>query len=57
LSKGSDIKPVSAFGIADALGYDQKTLEKIYFYLQDEEIIKPYAIGGESPLPKMSQTI
>ena len=28
------------------LGYDQKTLERIHFFYQDEGVIKPYATGG-----------
>ena len=36
ISKGSTRQPVSAFKIMDMLGYDQKTLERIYYYLEDE---------------------
>jgi len=47
LSKGSLAQPVSAFKIMDILGYDKKTLERIYFYLEDEGLIKTFALGGE----------
>jgi hypothetical protein len=47
LSKGSTMQPVSAFKIMDILGYDQKTLERIYYYLEDEGLIKTFALGGD----------
>ncbi len=47
LSNGSPTQPVSAFKIMDILGYDKKTLERIYFYLEDEGIIRTYALGGK----------
>jgi hypothetical protein len=40
-------QPVSAFKIMDILGYDQKTLERIYYYLEDEGLIKTFALGGD----------
>ena len=46
LAKGSSGKPVSAHEIMNLLGYDQKTLERIHFFYQDEGVIKPYATGG-----------
>jgi CTP-dependent riboflavin kinase len=46
LSKGSTRQPVSAFKIMEMLGYDQKTLERIYYYLEDEGLIKTFALGG-----------
>ena len=27
--------------------YDKETIERIYFYLVDEGLIKPFATGGE----------
>lgn len=47
LSKGNISQPVSAFKIMDMLGYDQKTLERIYYYLEDEGFIKTFALGGD----------
>ncbi|SRR5215207_1092259 len=47
LSKGRISQPVSAFKIMDLLGLDQKTLERIYYYLEDEGLIKTYALGGD----------
>ena|SRR5215204_1300352 len=47
LSNGSPTQPVSAFKIMDILGYDKKTLERIYFYLEDEGLIRTYALGGD----------
>jgi hypothetical protein len=47
LSKGSTGQPVSAFKIMGMLGYDQKTLERIYYYLEDDGLIKTFALGGE----------
>jgi len=41
---------VKTFDLAASLGIDGKKelhkLERIHFYLQDEGLIKPYAIGG-----------
>jgi predicted transcriptional regulator len=31
----------------DMLGYDKKTLERIYFYLEDEGLIKTFTLGGK----------
>jgi DNA-binding transcriptional regulator YhcF (GntR family) len=31
----------------EMMGYDQKTLERIYYYLEDEGFIKTYALGGD----------
>ena len=39
------MQPVSAFKIMDMLGYDKKTLERIYFYLEDEGLIKTFELG------------
>jgi hypothetical protein len=47
LSKGSTSKLLSALKIMDMLGYDQKTLERIYYYLEDEGLIKTFALGGD----------
>ena len=47
LSQGSTRQPLSAFEIMDTLGYDQKTLERIYYYLEDEDLIKTFALGGK----------
>lgn len=47
LTKGSTRQPVSAFKIMEMLGYDQKTLERIYYYLEDEGLIKTFALGGK----------
>lgn len=49
LTKGED-DVVNTFDLAASLGIDGKKelhkLERIHFYLQDEGLIKPYAIGG-----------
>jgi DNA-binding MarR family transcriptional regulator len=47
LSRENTSQPVSAFKIMEMLGYDQKTLERIYYYLEDEGFIKTYASGGD----------
>jgi hypothetical protein len=47
LSKGNTSHPVSAFKIMEMSGYDQKTLERIYYYLEDEGLIKTHALGGD----------
>src|SRR5829696_832533 len=47
LSEGSNKKPISAFKIMDILGYDKETLERIYYYLEEEGLIKTFALGGE----------
>jgi DNA-binding transcriptional regulator YhcF (GntR family) len=31
----------------DILSYDKNTLERIYNYLEDEGLIKTFALGGE----------
>jgi hypothetical protein len=31
----------------DNLGYDKETLERIYYYLEEEGLIKTFALGGE----------
>jgi hypothetical protein len=36
----------------DMLGYDQKTLERIYYYLEDEGLIKTFALGGKFTITK-----
>jgi hypothetical protein len=46
LSKGSSSKDLNSLDIGKMLGYDQKTIERIHFYFQDEGVIKPIAIGG-----------
>jgi hypothetical protein len=52
LSEGSNKKPVSAFKIMDILGYDKEALERIYYYLEDEGLIKTFALGANLLLPK-----
>jgi hypothetical protein len=47
LSRGSSTELLSSFDIGNMLGYDQKTIERIYFYFQDEGVIKPFATGGK----------
>lgn len=47
LSQGSSTKILSAFDIGNSLGYDQGTIERVYFYFQDEGVIKPFALGGK----------
>ena len=54
LTKGSSMTPVSAFEIMDILGYDQKTMESIYYYLEDEGLIKSFAIGGKFTITSKS---
>jgi uncharacterized protein YfbU (UPF0304 family) len=54
LKRASDLTEekddVNTFDVAAFLGIDGKKelhkLERIHFYLQDEGLIKPYAIGG-----------
>ena len=47
LSEGSDMRIVSAFEITEELGYDQRTLERVHFYLEVEGLIKTFAVGGK----------
>jgi hypothetical protein len=46
LSKGSSSVDLNSLDIGNMLGYDQRTVERIHFYFQDEGVIKPIAIGG-----------
>jgi hypothetical protein len=46
LSKGSIKHPVNLSDINERLRYDRDTLNKIYFYCQDEGLIKGFATGG-----------
>ena len=47
LSKGSSSKDLNSIDIGNMLEYDQRTIERIHFYFQDEGVIKPIAIGGK----------
>jgi predicted transcriptional regulator len=47
LSKGSPKRHLNAFKIMSSSNYDKETIERIYFYLVDEGLIKPFATGGE----------
>jgi hypothetical protein len=47
LSKGKSSKVLNSLKIGKILEYDQRTIERIHFYFQDEGAIKPYAIGGD----------
>jgi predicted transcriptional regulator len=47
LSKGSPDERLNAFEIMSSSNYDKETIERIYFYLVDEGLIKPFATGGE----------
>ena len=42
----STMQPASAFKIMEMLGYDQRTLERIYYYVEDEGLIKTFALGS-----------
>jgi hypothetical protein len=46
LSKVSSSKDLNSVEIGKMLGFDQRTIERIHFYFQDEGVIKPIAIGG-----------
>jgi hypothetical protein len=47
LSKGNTSEVLNSVKIGKILEYDQRTIERIHFYFQDEGAIKPYAIGGD----------
>ncbi len=47
LSKGNPKQHLNAFKIMSSSNYDKETIERIYFYLVDEGLIKPFATGGE----------
>ena len=47
LSKGSPDERLNAFKIMSSSNYDKETVERIYFYLVDEGLIKPFSTGGE----------
>lgn len=46
-SKGNPKQHLNAFKIMSSSNYDKETIERIYFYLVDEGLIKPFPTGGE----------
>jgi tetratricopeptide (TPR) repeat protein len=50
LAKESAKQQFNAFEIMESLGYDKETIERIYFYLVDDESVTPFALGGKFTL-------
>jgi hypothetical protein len=46
ISKGDDSKIISAFEVNQNPGYSEQALNSIYWYLEDEGLIKPFALRG-----------
>jgi hypothetical protein len=44
-SSGTEV--ANLFEIGKPMGIEREKLERIYFYLQDEELIEFYALGGD----------
>jgi hypothetical protein len=52
LSRANRGQRLNSGEIGNSLGFDQETVNRIHFFLQDEGLIEPFAAGGTFTLPR-----